>query len=290
MKKDRADIMIEKPRRLGEEAEFFLQTNAGRSVTCAAHIHNAVELLYVRSGSYKVILDGAEYRIGVGDLILFCSNSIHNVVSEDSPENEYYVIKIPPSFFFEFSRRERGAEYIMRFAIPRKENKCLWRREELESSELLPILELLIKEYNEERYAAEIAIRIKIMELLLAILREDSHSQSRTNDKTVETIYGVMLYVRSNFAEDIDERELARSVGMSYSYFSRSFKRVSGMTFRRYLNITRVNKAEQMLLTGDLSITEIASMCGYSSTSYFINVYRAVTGKTPYRAFRENGE
>lgn len=280
------EYQIEKPRKAGNEAEFELQRCSQNAVTCKAHMHNTLELLYVKEGKYRAILDGDEYEIEKGDLILFCSNTLHHVFSLEMPNNAYYVIKLPPSFFLEFSKREIGAEYIMRFALNRKERKTVWRHDELEGSEILQIIEQLIKEYEEQKYASEIAIRLKIMELLLAILRESRYESEISNTQTIEAIYKIMRYVRSNYASDMDEKNLAHSIGMSYSYFSRSFKKVSGMTFRQFLNLTRVRRADQMMCDGDKSITEIAAMCGYNNTSYFIKTYRSITGKTPYQVLR----
>jgi len=95
-----------------------------------------------------------------------------------------------------------------------------------------------------------------------------------------------MNYIQEKFAEDFDEKELAKSYGMSYSHFSRSFKMVTGMTFKNYLNRTRIRKAEQMLVLNSCSVSEAAITCGYNSISYFIKVYRTVTGKTPYKVLK----
>jgi len=73
---------------------------------------------------------------------------------------------------------------------------------------------------------------------------------------------------------------------MSYSYFSRSFRRVTGLSFKKYLNQTRINRAEQMLLTGNGSVSEIAMECGYNSISYFISVYKSIKGTTPYKTIQ----
>ena len=94
------------------------------------------------------------------------------------------------------------------------------------------------------------------------------------------------IYPDSLFCEDIDEKVLAKSYGISYSHFSRSFKRVTGITFKNYLNRTRISKAEQLLFQNECSVSEVASACGYNSTAYFIKVYRSIKGKTPYKALR----
>lgn len=282
----KSDIRIETPRQSGKETEFFLQTNSKNTSACTAHIHNAVELLYVTEGDYTVTLDDTRYEIREGDLILFCSGAIHYVMAGESEKNSYYVIKIPPSFFIGFARSDEGAEYAMRFALNRKESKCLWSKKELEGSEIKRVLDELTRESEQKRYACEVAIKLKVMELLLAILREDAPSELSANDRASRLIYSVMSYVQERFAEDIDEKELAKSYGMSYSYFSRTFKRVTGMTFKNYLNRTRISKAEQLLFRNGGSISEAATACGYNSISYFISVYRAVTGQTPYKALK----
>lgn len=277
------ELMREKPKKEHGSTEFFLQKAESLAVSCRAHIHRAVEFLYVNSGNYHVILDGSEYDIEKGDLILFCSDSMHHVQAGELAENDYYVIKIPPSFFLEMSELGRGAEYVMRFAVASKDSKCLWRKSELENSSIKTILDMLIHEYNAKGYAWEVAVRLKIMELLLAILRErNTHSEPMQN-QTTEAIYNVILYVRKNFSQDINEKELAESFGMSYSYFSRSFRRVTGVNFKKYLNQTRINRAEQMLITGDRSVSEIAMECGYNSISYFISVYKSFKGTTPLK-------
>jgi YesN/AraC family two-component response regulator len=178
----------------------------------------------------------------------------------------------------------------MRFALNRKEQKNLWRKNELVNSEIKSALDTLVDEYTQKRYASELAIKLGVMDLLLSILRNNAPSESMTGDHISRLIYEVMNYIQEKFAQDIDEKELAKSYGMSYSYFSRSFKRVTGITFKNYLNRTRISKAEQMLFLDDCSVSEVATACGYNSISYFIQVYRSITGKTPYKASKTDAD
>lgn len=282
------NIHVELPKLVGDGTEFFLQATPPACVACAAHVHKAVELLYVKKGSYTVLLDGVEYDLCQGDLVLFCSNAIHHVYSKNLPENEYYVIKIAPTFFLHFSEQE-GTEYVMRFALNRRGSKCIWRASELANTPMHAILQSLIAEQNNHKYASQVAIKLKIMELLVEILRSDSPAAEKSpHNQTAALIYDTMVYVRNHYAEDVDERELAHGLGMSYSYFSRSFKRVTGMTFKQYLNRTRVNQAEKLLCRGNALVSEVATKCGYNSISYFISVYKSITGKTPHQSLQKS--
>ena len=148
------------------------------------------------------------------------------------------------------------------------------------------MLDTLVNEFTQGKYASDVAIKLKIMELLLTILRHDTPSKVLVNDQTSHLIYSVMNYVQERFAENIDEKDLAKSYGMSFSHFSRSFKKVTGMTFKNYLNRTRISKAEQLLFLKGCSVSEAAIACGYNSISYFIKVYRLFMGTTPYKALR----
>ena len=277
----RSEIRVESPRALGDEIEFFVQSACPGRASCSLHIHSAIELLYVKEGSYRVHLNDETLIIEQGDLVLFCSNAMHHVVAGDCPENSYYVVKIAPSFFVNFSTN--GSDYIMRFAIERKGNKNLWKREELIGSDIKRILEELVEEYKHQKYASDVIVKLKVTELMVAILRADPFPPLPCSNRSPRIIYNIINYVQSNYAEDIDEEKLASDHGISYSYFSRTFKAVTGMTFKSFLNRTRINKAEQLLLRKESTISEVASACGYNSISYFIKVYRSIKGVSPYR-------
>lgn len=275
-------IIIEAPREFGKETEFLIQSAPANTISCRANLHNAIELLYVKQGSYTVTLDGSDHTIFPGDLILFCSNTPHHAVSGGEYENSYYVIKIPPAFLMELSGLDKMAEYIMRFATNRPENKFLWRKSELEGTRILAALNALIAEFELKEYAYEAAIKLKIGSLLLEIMRECPPEAQGKHHEVAALVYSAMNYVRAHYSEDVNEEELAKSLGVSYSYFSRSFKQITGMSFKKYLNRIRTTRAERLLITTQKSVTEVATDCGYNNVSYFINVYRSIKGKTPY--------
>ena len=100
-------------------------------------------------------------------------------------------------------------------------------------------------------------------------------------------IYKAINYINENYGNDISALECAGKVNMSYSYFSRTFKAITGKLFRNYLTEVRIDHAEKLMIQSDLSITEIALECGFGDVSYFISRYKALRGITPHR-FRKN--
>jgi AraC-like DNA-binding protein/ligand-binding sensor protein len=92
-------------------------------------------------------------------------------------------------------------------------------------------------------------------------------------------------FVRERLAEPIRIGDVARHVGLSDTYFSRVFSQEMGMSFVRYVNAKRLERARALMRSSNATITEIAAMVGFSDHSYFTKLFRQETGMTP-SAFR----
>ena len=58
------------------------------------------------------------------------------------------------------------------------------------------------------------------------------------------------------------------------------------MTMKTYIEAVRMEKAKQMLMNKELSVTEVAAYTGYSDPNYFSKVFRKYTGMSP-RGYRD---
>jgi len=76
-------------------------------------------------------------------------------------------------------------------------------------------------------------------------------------------------------------REVAAALGISTSHLSRTFRKVTGTTFERYLTERRIELAKRLLLDPKNNVTQVAERCGFSDPSYFARVFRKVTGVSP---------
>lgn len=84
-----------------------------------------------------------------------------------------------------------------------------------------------------------------------------------------------------NFEFSLTLTDLADRVSMDVFSFSRAFKARTGRSPYQYLLQLRVERALHMLLSGDVSLIEIAYACGFSSQSHFTTVFRRIMGMTP---------
>ena len=83
--------------------------------------------------------------------------------------------------------------------------------------------------------------------------------------------------------------EVANFVDMSYSYFSRSFKRTFNIGFGKYVMNVRIKRAKQELAYSTKSINEISTLLGFNSPRYFSVVFKEAVGCSPKDYRRSNG-
>lgn len=268
-----------------------ISTDGSGKCTAEAHIHESVEFLYLTSGSFDVYSDEELFCACEGDLVLLRSNSIHRIYSRGNGKNGYHVFKVKPSVLLELADPDRGAGYIMRFVLKNRGAKILWRRDELEGSGILSCVSVLIREVTSPGYAHDVAMKTGIVSLLVEIMRDDSRTRDDSSKNGTYTaayqIYKAVNYINANYKSSITAADCAAEVNMSYSYFSRTFKNVTGISFKAYLADVRINHAERELLLTDKSVTEVAYECGFSDVSYFIAQYKAHRGCTPHKFRRE---
>ena len=89
-------------------------------------------------------------------------------------------------------------------------------------------------------------------------------------------------YIQKHYAEPIMLIDLSEEFNLSPKYCSEIFNRLSGDTFKNYLNRFRVNAAQKMLdETPEIRISDLALRVGFSSSNTFIRVFDKYMGVTP---------
>ena len=264
----------------------WIQDSEPLSVATIAHIHNTVEIICVKKGSFTVYLDDKKYEIFPGDVILFRSNAIHHIITGEEKEHSYYILQIKPEALGDFASSETFGVYSLSFGINCFSSKCLWTKEDirLHSPEMQMGIDILRREEGSGGAYSLIALKYAVGLFLLGMVRTGAVEEEKLKDadkQVTNSIYQSILYVNQHYAEDVTARAVCKMFGMSYSYFSRTFRAMTGRSFKEYLNMVRINSAEKLLSTTDLSIKEIAAECGYNDVSYFIKVFREQKSVSP---------
>ena len=100
-------------------------------------------------------------------------------------------------------------------------------------------------------------------------------------------------YIKSHFYEsDVGVTKICQKFGITPSYFSRIFKKHSGMNLPEYLHQLRIEKAKQLLVDTDSTVQDIAGNTGFYNSRTLSRVFKNAEGVTPgqYRKMHKNVE
>jgi AraC family transcriptional regulator len=110
-----------------------------------------------------------------------------------------------------------------------------------------------------------------------------------TLNKKTKISNDILFYIYTHIDVDLNMDELAKSFNISKFYMHKIFKEIFGRNIYESIKSIRLQKASTLLLTNKYStITEIASLCGYSSQTSFIRVFKERFLMTP-TAWRKGG-
>ena len=99
-------------------------------------------------------------------------------------------------------------------------------------------------------------------------------------------IQKVLSYIRKNIYKPIDIDSLAEFSCLSKDHFIRLFKKEVDTTPLQYINQKKIEKAQLILITEDMSVKNIAYLLSYEDHAYFNRLFKKLTGATPQQ-YRE---
>ncbi len=146
-------------------------------------------------------------------------------------------------------------------------------------------IDTLFRRLSEYYETGEDGYLLLIHSLLLELvfwLSEHSRRQSfseKSNNK--EVIDAAIHYIRKNLTADLSLSALSERASFSPIHFHNCFKRSTGKTLHEFVEEQRLRQAINLLIGTELTLSEIAMECGFSSQSYFNSVFRRRMGKTP---------
>jgi len=91
----------------------------------------------------------------------------------------------------------------------------------------------------------------------------------------------IVRLLRQEYTKRFSSDELAEMAGLSRSRFRVLFKEMTGCAVTQYQNQIRINKARELLLSGEFSVTDAAEAVGFDEVYYFSRLFRKVTGFSP---------
>ena len=106
------------------------------------------------------------------------------------------------------------------------------------------------------------------------------------NSKIIEKVKILIIDMirKVDSGKDIDinfSEYLAQETGLNYNYLSTLFSSLEGITIEKYIIHQKIEKVKELIVYGELTLSEIAFRLDYSSVQHLSNQFKKITGLTP---------
>ncbi len=135
--------------------------------------------------------------------------------------------------------------------------------------------------YNKmQKYDTIIDVKNWITEIylkLLLLMKQNTFHNLNYSEYTQKAID----FIHKNYHRDMSLEDTARHINVSSSYLSRIFKEECKVSYIKYVNQLRVEKAKLLIENGDVRLKDIVQQVGFQNYNYFFKVFKESTNMTP---------
>ncbi len=239
---------------------------------CEPHWHAAPELITVLAGRFAIAVGNQLWQLEAGDMLYINAEAVHSL-SAEAPNSELITVQFSPSLFDVLHPAPRLA-----FCSRQREVSAA------DTQVLCGLVQLIIQLVEQDAPFLRIAAIYTLLDALVKAGVDDAPQESSLREEAM--IKKGLDYINQHYDRPLSLSDVASHAGMSYSWFSRLFKKVSRHNFKEYLTLVRLNKAKNLLCDTRTPITEISHCCGFQEHKSLIAAFKKYCGgltPTEYR-------
>ncbi len=241
--------------------------------------HDFPEIQYINKGRHKPVVDGVEYTLNAGQMIIYPPNAFHT--SKEHFGAEASII----SFRADSKALEPIFNKVITLTSSQKQTflqtieialNCFARRTKAETEN--GKRGMVLKESANERTLQRLK---KQLEFFLTDLCSECVTESNAKSKWNKEFERAVSFLNENITQRLTLQEIADGCGMSVSKLKMLFREKSGGGPIDYFIGLKINKAKELILKGTMNLSQIAEALGFTSLHYFSRLFKKETGQSP---------
>ena len=240
------------------------------------HDHSAVEILLTLEGMVTYTIEDKIYQVRKGEILIVPPDTLHSLTMGEGSSRYLFLfesdaimtmrdIKSMAMYFHKPFHLRDGSDAHVRIR-----ELLLRAREAYEKRELM---------WNTMCYSCILRVYATLGQRYLSGIKPRTGDNMRNMDS--EVINAVMTYINNHYREELSLEDVAKFAGFSRYYFSRTFKRQTGYSFKDYLCQKRLQVAMDLLIRTTRPMRDVALESGFGSVATFNRVFRESKGCTP---------
>jgi len=234
---------------------------------CEPHWHPAPELITVLAGRFSLAVGQQRLVLSQGEMLYINAQEVHSLCAEEAG-SQLVTVQFSPGLFDELHAAP-SLKWRTQAGVATEADRQVQQR-------LATLLEQLI---DNRAPFQRIAATYLLLDALAAAGEPTQREESSLREEAM--IKEGIEFINQHFDQSLTLSDVAHHCGVSYSWFSRMFKKVSRHNFKEYLTLVRLNKARTLLRDTRTPITEISHNCGFQEHKYLIAAFNKYCGLTP---------
>ena len=234
--------------------------------------HEIAEILFIEKGHCRMHLKEGSLQLHTDDLILVNSDTLHDFKTSSSFTaftihiGALHLCGLAPGHL-----TKSEAPLVLPLG---KDGRYIFLRELLKEVKLLAAL----KGEDDARCEIGAALAQALVISVTALAEEDAG-----NEENPSFTMGTRIkeYIDAHYLEDLKLADIAEALHINLYYLSHTFKDLTGSSPMQYIIRRRIEEAQTLLLTTNMTITDIAMQCGYNNSDYFQSVFSNIVGMPP---------
>ena len=253
---------------------FHLEDSRGGEIP--SHYHEFHKLVLFLSGEVHYIVEGRNYALKEGDLLLIPSYSIHQPVIGNGVNYSRIILWIQPEILDQRNISDG-------FRICKEQNAYLMKPDRYDRSELTRLLRKLEETVNGKGYGCEALSEALFIETMVSVAKSvmEAEPALREQERPMDTkIEEILRYIDQNLSEDLSVESVADHFYLSKSWLMHRFKFITNSTMHQYVLQKRLILSIQKMLSGR-SAEKAATESGFTDYSTYLRAFRRAYGVSP---------
>lgn len=247
--------------------------------TAVSHWHDDVELIAILSGHMIYNVNGEATRLDAGNGIFVNARQLHYGYSDDRSECIFICVIFHPMLLC-------ASRYLeQKFVAPILSDSSLpWHFLDQGIGWEAQILEDVQKIYGVlPENTAELKIQSLISDIWSRLYqnRKVCEDAPPIRNHHLSALKEMVAFIQEHYREKISLSDIARAGGVGKTSCCAIFRRFVNQTPNAYLTDYRLRKGAELLLSTNLTVTEICYEVGFSGGSYFTETFHRCLGCSP---------
>lgn len=267
MRKEISSSLLTAINKIGDKSNISLKRKTITNPT-GIHAHDFYEIEIVLKGNGTHILNGKSYSFKQGNIYILSPLDFHQI--KPTGEIELYTVM--------FRENMLSQDFIL--TLLESKNGILFF-DEHEFKEITSICHILETENKKQEKYTQKILKSSLESLLFILLRKMEQLPTENCKNQNDDINNAVLYMHKHFKENPSLAEVAATAHLNPKYFSQKFKKITGKNFIEYLTDIKLSYAKNLLLSENMTVTEICFTSGFASVSNFMKAFKRNTDLSP---------